>query len=93
MFDCTHITRQVKKLLGRSGERVLALQLWVLNSWQFKKWLQALFGIIYRGVATGGARASPKFGRPVNPIQTRGQIVPLTLLPAPEFKKLSTFLI
>ena len=46
---------------------------------------------ICRGVARGGrvrvrgARATPEFGRSVNPIQTRGggQILPLTLLPAP----------
>ena len=42
-----------------------------------------------RGVARGG----PEFGRSVNPFQTRGQIMPLTLLPAsptPGLKKLST---
>ena len=43
-----------------------------------------------RGVARGGpggGRALPDLGRSVNPIQNRGQIMPLTLLPAPPDSK------
>ena len=39
-----------------------------------------------QGVTRGGEGGGPdpsEFGRSVNPIQTRGQIIPLTLLPAP----------
>jgi hypothetical protein len=48
--------------------------------------------IPFRGVARGGARgarASPEFGRSVNPIQTRGggQTMPLTLLPVPRIQE------
>ena len=42
------------------------------------------FSYINRGVARGGGqgvRALPEFGRSVNPIQTRGQIMPLTSHP------------
>ena len=44
---------------------------------------------MYRVVAREGALAPPEFGRSVNPIQTRGggQIIPLTLLPAPQDSK------
>ena len=44
---------------------------------------------LFRGVARGGpgSRAPPEFGRSVKPIQTRGQIMPLTLLPAPPIQK------
>ena len=48
------------------------------------------FSYINRGVARGGGqgvRALPEFGRSVNPIQTRGQIIPLTLLTAPPDSK------
>ena len=38
-------------------------------------------------VARGGGQSPPELGRSVNPIQTRGQIMPLTLLPAPRTLK------
>ena len=41
--------------------------------------------LLIKGVARGGSL--PEFGRSVNPIQTRGQILPNTLLPAPEDSK------
>ena len=50
------------------------------------------YGNLLRGIdnsegARGGGRAPPEFGRSVNPIQIRGQIMPLTLLQAPQDSK------
>ena len=40
-----------------------------------------------RGVARGGSVGGSQIGRSVNPIQTRGEIMPHTLLPAPRIQK------